>query len=1393
MTTNDFLTWNLTRGDPNNDPVGMSADKVIFGKSIGGQLFDKENLLDLVKHYHNLYDGNEEIFDSIIPSDIIKQKTTYRALFIVNRSESSQILPSSLKVSNIIPDQRVNVPLRSIVLDDLGCVGRTRGNTGTVPLCDTVVTTGSSGTSGTPAVPSAICEISIAVENVYTLNECYRKIPADFGKPGNPSIVLVDEFDISGKLSTFTFKKELTASDLPIEIPPNCALKIWLKRVILIDKYEIPDDEIVESFTITMSESNGYVSELTSKYTKLKGRMSLSKWFSADIVLKTDSAIILKEVVEKNTDIKGILKTFSVDDNLVVFSYDACTTNHFLHTIKPNDSTDLNKYIQVQLLFQDLTLPTTHKVVSSRIIDIQKSFYDNKIFYIFWSEDIEVISGDNVDYFGQVDKYTRFSVDVIYVNTWVNKAFDYVANGFNNRKIESYKLIDFKVIRERHNVINVEHFDDLFIFFTKNEENIKPINIESEGVNSNQLVYLFEKDILSALNDHEKKIYPGVNSEVLSCRLYPASLPTVSQIVPKNKVRDDIRLLISDASKLTKNIASDRKIKLLLDGTRYIDNDSCHGRAFDIGKNSISYEFPSDIKTQSYSVTTGILVKNTDSIYSHSLNEYFTNHTIENCFNGHLYEKPLFQQNIIDDSRLVSKSIPIEWADRVYRDEWITIASTMPIEIDQNFVTPYTLQYNFYCNMWRTVSTDKSGDVQIKYNDHLTSHTTPTTSMPVTSVSNTGTSGIPFNCASYTDINVSDLAWVIEPDVFQPLTFNVSYIKVTPTSNSMSYLVNIKVFFKGNEIPLSEVNTYSNDIINLNFITVNPNKTLDLKVNYFDVCVDSNTTSNMYNILNVHRALLNKVTCDLSDEKETIPDLQQNQIDFSFYRTIDIAGLTIPSKSGNLCYETTIPIVLYGNSYKINSTDALTSKYFGVKVPFDFKKVKINDKTISVYSDMSSSSPLNFEVAFYDYDKDYAVIWVKLSGIMSDKHKLYLFYGKNIKNPTTVQSSLYSKSYIGAWHFDKVVMDDRISYVTGKIFNGGEPIIYEKSSDGKLRLTEIDKEYMYGIAKIYKSHKFNVEYDVTKLKEQDLYFDTNKNKEFDNFIREAARVLKPAYTEINEIKPFGIDILEAGSSSMGLLNNRKESNLIMITPNSNANTYYEKTDKSKFLGLTSLNGFSQVIDWIVAKQIDSTLFKSGSLKVNGKIKSETIKFVTPFKDSNYFVFFSTPSNQKLFWNELYLDRFLVSSSHFLKTEVSWFAFHKDIFGGVYTPNSIYVGKREITDRTFIDSNYNTYTEWPGDINTEITWPIPPTSNLGLWYNNQYIIQPKIGVESETGNMSIDPDDPGYSVLLSSNQNINLYWDTKEINKFTIKTSSPTNCTVHYLVIKNGIEWWDELI
>lgn len=1327
---NPNIIFYLSRGNPYNSSVGMGIDQQVFGKSLGGQIFTQEVLLNGQTIQTKIKNNGYETFDPIVTSDLVKNLTNYRAVYIFNPSTNHVVL-DNIKAEII----------KSTHLD------------------------------------FNICEVDIATEGYYTLGELNRDVPNKIGIPGNPSIYIDDEYDSTNKLSHLTFKSTLDSNDLPIDIPTNCALKVWIRRKCTLEKSRIPDGEFFEGIKLTINEyDDAFSTPFTFNYIKQSGRIPLSNWYDYTITPGKGTSIVMKELLPKELDVSSmnLVKVFSKEDKVLIFYYTqlGVTKNYHLLVVEPHDNIQNNKYIHVQFT-QNENIEDTEILKSRELVDIFKSYYDPAHYYFFW-KDVVSITNTSPQFLGIETTYDRISVDEVTTHIWTDKiSFESIVSGYDYRRIVEYKFFENKIIRQYNEAVNIEQFDDLFIIFSKDTHNKEILDIDNLNINRNQLLYIFEKDIISYKNNKFENL-PGDGAQVLSHRLYPQTLPKLNQISSFNNAKNaKISLIIADNNSVSADTSAPRLVKILLDGSRYVDFNSSHLREYKLNKTFVTHEIPNNLQQlNSIFVTTSLAITNDENIYSSMKDVYQTSYIMNNVIDAETFERPYFQKNIIDESNVNSLSIPVEWADREYKNEWISIASSAPIDN----ISIYKIQYNFAKNLWKAQWFDENGNVVQKIYDNLYGQV-GTQTINSSASPTTGTSASPTLVGkTFTELTVNDVPYVFEPDKYQPLSIKVSTAQSVSTSGSPKYKVNVQVYFKANTTPIIEFSTITTDITSLSYVVINPDKAFNMRMNYFEVA-DAKLYPIIHVVKNLHNSLLNNLDVSFSDELKTNIQLTPNQADFRYYRRITISGLD--NSSSYLDKRVIIPIILYGNGYK-KTSDVVTSK-LSVAYPFDFKKLAINDKSLRFYFDSALDAPLSFKIAHYDYEKEYAVIWVQLNNYSGTNKNLYMYYGKiNISDTKTsirskyisLKGNLYPNIVFGAWFLDNIYYDQRLTFTDGKIYNIGEPVIYEKSSD-TIALNRIDKEYMYGIANIYKSNKFVLEMDIPA--EESLFFDENTKKEFVTFIKDVATVFKPSYTEIADVRQYGFDIIEAGEGSMGETTNRRVAGLVVNTPNANVSTYYERKDDNKFNLLSSFNGYSKAIDWVIAKPVDTPIFKSGVLKINGKLKSETIKFNTPFKDTDYFIFLSSPVNQKLYWQLLCNNRFTVTASHYLLKEVSWMAFHRDIFGGVYTPNSIFVGKRDITGSYETDEGES-----------------PTIANLTDWYNNEILIRPEVGVAGDPGSMVINPTNPGYSIILSANENINTYWVNKENNQFRVKTSSPTSCTLHWLVIQNGVEWWQEL-
>jgi len=237
---------------------------------------------------------------------------------------------------------------------------------------------------------------------------------------------------------------------------------------------------------------------------------------------------------------------------------------------------------------------------------------------------------------------------------------------------------------------------------------------------------------------------------------------------------------------------------------------------------------------------------------------------------------------------------------------------------------------------------------------------------------------------------------------------------------------------------------------------------------------------------------------------------------------------------------------------------------------------------------------------------------------------------------------------------------------------------------------------------------------------------------------------------------------------------------IVATAGVNTNCWYVREDFNKFSLNGAFAGLETVLDWAMVKDINERLFKSGVINFCSTQSSQIVKFKTPFPSNEYFVFFTPNNNVNLYWVDKKTFRFVINGSFTMGEELSWIAIHKNMAAmtGISNPGSIYSGKRVLTTASLplisgkdsLDISQNT------------------DSNLVGWYNNEMIIQPNFVQDGITTPMDLED----YTVILSSNTNINNYWIEKGTDRVKIGTSYPIACVIDYMFIKTGINWWEEI-
>jgi hypothetical protein len=251
-----------------------------------------------------------------------------------------------------------------------------------------------------------------------------------------------------------------------------------------------------------------------------------------------------------------------------------------------------------------------------------------------------------------------------------------------------------------------------------------------------------------------------------------------------------------------------------------------------------------------------------------------------------------------------------------------------------------------------------------------------------------------------------------------------------------------------------------------------------------------------------------------------------------------------------------------------------------------------------------------------------------------------------------------------------------------------------------------------------------------------------------------------------------------------LVDNRRIKGGVVSTPGINTNVYYRRNTDDLFNVVGAYNNQETLYDWALINSKESKYLKSGVIKLRSDKKSITVDFRSPFPSNEYYIFYTPSGNINVYTADKKAARFTINCSYSASEEVSWVAIHKSlaIKTGINNPGTIFSGTRTISE------NYSgTLEESPGVDYEEVSVKKDEHINLDGWYNNSYVIKPTTDLDGIPQEMNLSD----YSVLISSNVNINTYWTEKSSDRVKIFTSFSRSCIIDYLFIKEGINWWDE--
>jgi len=265
----------------------------------------------------------------------------------------------------------------------------------------------------------------------------------------------------------------------------------------------------------------------------------------------------------------------------------------------------------------------------------------------------------------------------------------------------------------------------------------------------------------------------------------------------------------------------------------------------------------------------------------------------------------------------------------------------------------------------------------------------------------------------------------------------------------------------------------------------------------------------------IYRIHSNIAWAELESESSNISTTKYSN--FAFKRNILINNLNYNPDETIL-----FPIVLQGTGYNISNTYNKEVR----RSIFDFSKIDINNKTFAFTLD-GTESELEWSADPFNFDNDTLTIWVRLS--QWNGQRIAMYYSDMNIIPSPRLDNTFDGFY-SVWLMDSVQIIGQKRHVTQKIYSSGESFVYTEEEDGTRSLVEITKQTPFGITQMYKSNKFNIEWDDSRQGVSDT-------DAINEFIRTEVRKIKPAYMEINNITskyPYKIESNNNHKSSDGI-------------------------------------------------------------------------------------------------------------------------------------------------------------------------------------------------------------------------------------------------------------------
>lgn len=909
--------------------------------------------------------------------------------------------------------------------------------------------------------------------------------------PSQNTILLDDEFDSTNLLSSVSWSNTITVNDV---LAPGMFAKIWIK-------IEVPENPSIASLSGFNYIYN--IGDLSIKVSKDNGRISFSRLFKTK--LKSDR-LVLKETLPTgfgNENFDGIFKIIRRNDLLNIFYFSSPENTPTqpelkLLVIKTGDNLGENKFINVGL---SNIFSNSEKLEKEKFLDYIKAFECKDSLFIeatdeFGDKNQAFITGAIRRYLENSERTSgiadqvildrKFILDIfisdkedinyIYVYyaqitsdlsdreilnvrhdqlSWTTKVMTIDLNHLSDGMFD---ITDFGFDNSRNTIVS--YFDEKILrryFYPSSiiKQNdlftLAGYDIEDCYIQNNRakLLYLWEKDLIN------KKVQ--VQEFNLPDNSFSNERSVFNVIQNASEIKFDMLNNVHTSTLSKRNIGN-------LDITsdlKFIDMSSPQNRTVKHGFSSVSYDLENTrekdvmsswaFKIDSNSISTLSETTNSKVISYDENNPQHTNILISE---DHDYFK--------DNNRTIS------YKERVFNKNPVNIFSLHCA--NDVYASALDCYYNFETENFTLDYMDKDCNpvsVNIPKENFLLD------SLNTISL-NTFTHEVKGGTESY----------------FSGTGFRIS------NNCHMKHIINFTVYVNGVKLfesaacVLNHIDTY--------VVSHNPRNHFEGEISYFEVRRTPENDIESY-ALSLHRVHSNIVWAKLGNENQ-IKSFDNRLNRFNFRRGITLENLE-PFEDTMI-----IPLVFYGASYNIETFNNQVINNNVRRSYFDFSRLSLSKNNFNIFIDKTFEE-VPWQAEKYDLANDLFVVWVKLQNW--NGQRLLILYNDGVNEQPPTQNP-YTKDFFGVWRMNSFYQKPITRFDAHKIFNSSETIVVTKKDD-EINITQIDRTYNFSEQPVYKSNKFDIEYDdrdVERLEKPNV----------DKFIEETAKLFKPATMEIRDIK-----------------------------------------------------------------------------------------------------------------------------------------------------------------------------------------------------------------------------------------------------------------------------------